>query len=302
MKTVTLLRFIHRNTLFLLLLLMAPAVGLAQDVQLGEVSFLGLQRDFAGIELSYRKADITGSGTGQKALVIYLHGGSSCGSDNVSQMREPGIDSIAGYLHRHQVDAVMLVPQCPDRSRGWGGMAQNIKALLDFTVRTEDIDTMRIYVLGGSMGGTGTWKMLSTFPGYFAAAMPCAANPKGMSVQNAATTPVYNVMGLDDKIMNGQVRQIAEDFIAQMRALGGEAEYETVPGWTHETTCIQSYSDHRLGWLFAHSRSLPNGIEPAGAQATECDGQWYTLQGVRVECPLLPGIYVRNGKKTLVNP
>ena len=82
MKTVTLLRFIHRNTLFLLLLLMAPAVGLAQDVQLGEVSFLGLQRDFAGIELSYRKADITGSGTGQKALVIYLHGGSSCGSDN----------------------------------------------------------------------------------------------------------------------------------------------------------------------------------------------------------------------------
>ena len=84
--------------------------------------------------------------------------------------------------------------------------------------------------------------------------MPCAANPKGMSAQNAATTPVYNVMGLDDKIMNGQVRQIAEDFIAQMRALGGEAEYETVPGWTHETTCIQSYSEHRLGWLFAHSR------------------------------------------------
>ena len=287
-------------TLFFLFLLLFSATGKCQDVQIGEVRFTALSRDFSGTEIGYRKADITSEEGGGKALVIYLHGGSSCGTDNVTQMQEPGIDSIASYLYRHQVPAVMLVPQCPDRSRGWGGMARNVKALLDFTARTEDIDTTRIYILGGSMGGTGTWKMLSTYPQYFAAAMPCAANPKGMSAEAVATTPVYNVMGLADKIMDGSVRTIAEDFIAQLRSLGDEAEYETVEGWTHEMTCIQSYSEERLGWVFAHSRSMANGISGTPARQDTGTDACYTLQGTRVERPLSPGIYIQGSRKVLV--
>ena len=76
--------------------------------------------------------------------------------------------------------------------------------------------------------------------------MPCAANPKGMVAENVAKTPVYNVMGLADKIMNADVRAIAEDFINQLKALGDDVQYETVEGWSHETTCIQSYTAARL--------------------------------------------------------
>ena len=290
-----------RGLLLLLLLLLTHVTGKGQDVQVGAVTFKALKRDFAGTDMGYRKADISSGAAGGKALVIYLHGGSSCGTDNVTQMQEPGIDSIASYLHRQQIPAVMLVPQCSDRSRGWGGMAGNVKALLDFTVRTEGIDTTRIYIFGGSMGGTGTWKMLSTYPRYFAAGMPCAANPKGMSAEAVATTPVYNVMGLADKIMNEQVRAIAQDFITQLRALGDEAEYETVEGWTHETTCIQSYSAARLGWVFAHSRSQASGIGGAPA-CQEVSGAWYTLQGMRLERPASPGLYIHAGRKVLVMP
>ena len=288
-----------RGLLLLLLLLLTHVTGKGQDVQVGAVTFKALKRDFAGTDMGYRKADISSGAAGGKALVIYLHGGSSCGTDNVTQMQEPGIDSIATYLHRQQIPAVMLVPQCSDRSRGWGGMAGNVKALLDFTVRTEGIDTTRIYIFGGSMGGTGTWKMLSTYPRYFAAGMPCAANHKGMSAEAVATRPVYNVMGLADKIMNEQVRAIAQDFITQLRALGDEAEYETVEGWTHETTCIQSYSAARLGWVFAHSRSQASGIGGAPA-CQEASGAWYTLQGMRLERPASPGLYIHAGRKVLV--
>ena len=149
------------------------------------------------------------------------------------------------------------------------------------------------------MGGTGTWKMLSTYPNYFAAGMPCAANPKGMSAENLATTPVYNVMGLDDKIMNGEARAIAEDFISQLQQLGDETKYETVEGWTHETTCIQSYSTERLDWVFAHKKQSANGIETT-VNDIYGNNAWYTLQGIKITQPLSHGLYIHNGKKVMV--
>lgn len=201
-------------TIIFLLLAVASSLGFAQTQPSDTLAFQSLSHNFADTSLGYRKAKVLCTDTTtSKALIIYLHGGSSCGTDNTTQMNEPGIDSIANYLVNHGVPSVFIVPQCPDRNKGWGGIAMNVKALLDFTAHVESIDTTRIYIFGGSMGRTGTWKMLSTFPGYFSEAMPCAANPKGMVAENVAKTPVYNVMGLADKIMNADVRAIAEDFI-----------------------------------------------------------------------------------------
>lgn len=287
-----------RKTLLLVFTTLA-ITSYAQEANEDGLTFVSLQRDFVGTTLGYRKANIDGNTTDSKSLVIYLHGGSSCGTDNTTQMKEPGIDSIANYLVSHQKSAVFVVPQSPDRNKGWGGLAKNVKALLDFTAQTENVDINMIYIFGGSMGGTGTWKMLSTYPNYFAAGMPCAANPKGMSAENVATTPVYNVMGLDDKIMNGEVRAIAEDFISQLQQLGAETKYETVEGWTHETTCIQSYSTERLDWVFAHKKQSANGIETT-VNDIYGNNAWYTLQGIKITQPLSQGLYIHNGKKVMV--
>lgn len=229
--------------------------------------------------------------------MIYLHGGSSCGNDNTTQMNEPSIDSIANYLSSHHKAAVFVVPQCPDLNKGWGGMTKNVKALLDFTAQTEGADPNQIYIFGGSMGGTGTWKMLSSYPDYFAAAMPCAANPKGMNVETVATTPVYNVMGLADKIMDSGVRIIAEDFISQLQQLGDEAVYEEVPDWTHETTCIQSYSTPRMDWVFAHTKPVTSSIVNPYNEQQKRDDAWYTLSGAKIAKPSSPGLYIHGGKK-----
>lgn len=289
-------------TIIFLLLAVASSLGFAQTQPSDTLAFQSLSHNFAGTSLGYRKAKVLcADTTTSKALIIYLHGGSSCGTDNTTQMNEPGIDSIANYLVIHGVPSVFIVPQCPDRNKGWGGIAMNVKALLDFTAHVEDIDTTRIYIFGGSMGGTGTWKMLSTFPGYFSGAMACAANPKGMVAENVAKTPVYNVMGLADKIMNGDVRAIAEDFINQLKALGDDVQYETVEGWSHEVTCIQSYTAARLDWVFSHRKTPSAGITTVTADCTiNPDTNWYTLQGQIISQPTTPGIYIHQGKKILV--
>lgn len=289
-------------TIIFLLLAVASSLGFAQPQPSDTLAFQSLSHNFAGTSLGYRKAKVLCADTAtSKALVIYLHGGSSCGTDNTTQMKEPGIDSIANYLVRHKMSSVFIVPQCPDRNKGWGALAMNVKALLDFTAHVEGIDTTRIYIFGGSMGGTGTWKMTSTFPGYFSGAMPCAANPKGMVAENVAKTPVYNVMGLADKIMNDDVRAIAEDFISQLEALGNDVRYEAVEGWSHETTCIQSYTTTRLDWVFSHRKTPSAGITTVTIdRPTNLDPNWYTLQGQIISHPIAPGIYIHQGKKTLI--
>ena len=281
------------------LFLLLSVMSFAQVQNDGGLSFIGLQHNFAGNILNYRKASNEGNAGDAKALVIYLHGGSSCGTDNTTQMNEPGIDSIANYLSNHHKAAVFVVPQCPDRNKGWGGMVKDVKALLDFTAQTEGVDPNQIYIFGGSMGGTGTWKMLSSYPDYFAAAMPCAANPKGMNAETVATTPVYNVMGLADKIMDSGVRTIAEDFIFQLQQLGDEAVYEAVPDWTHETTCIQSYSTPRMDWVFAHTKPATSSVLTQYDEERKRDDAWYTLSGVKIAKPSSPGLYIHGGNKRI---
>ena len=75
---------------------------------------------YNNITLPYRETVITAGGTQQKPiLVIYLHGGLKRGSDNVRQMNEDAIYTIADYLCRNCINAFMIVPQCPD-SLTWG--------------------------------------------------------------------------------------------------------------------------------------------------------------------------------------
>ncbi|MGM9809981.1 MAG: hypothetical protein ACI30J_03825 [Paludibacteraceae bacterium] len=91
---------------------------------------------YAGVEWGYRKAEIGKHREGRLAVIMYLHGGSSKGTDNEKQMNEPAIDTIANYLVSKQKKAVFIVPQCPEKdSKGkmmdWVKMASVLKGMLD---------------------------------------------------------------------------------------------------------------------------------------------------------------------------
>ena len=217
-----------------------------------EITFESAQGTYDGVTLPYRRAEINVEADSPAALVIYLHGGSSKGSDNEAQIAEPGVDSIKNYLRDSGKNAIFLVPQCP-ADKSWGAtMNAALKALIDEQVASGKVDASRIYILGGSMGGSGTWSLLSAYPGLFAAAMPVAGNPAGCIAENVAQTPLFTVMGTDDRIMSiDPVR----NFVAQLKYLGDECTMEVESGWTHEITCIQSYTAKRLEWVFSHTKT-----------------------------------------------
>lgn len=145
------------------------------------------------------------------------------------------------------------------------------------------------YIFGGSMGGTGTWSMLSAYPGLFTAAMPVAGNPSKCDADHVAQTPVFTVMGTADRIMNVEE---TSDFVDQLHAHQGIAEFEVEEGWTHEMTCIQSYTTRRLDWVFSHRRN-PSSIEKAtmGGSERRVVG-YYSFDGKALSEPPIKGAYI----------
>lgn len=241
----------------------------------------------AGIEMPYRVAHTEGAGN--QSLVIYLHGGSSKGNDNDVQMKEAGIDSIANYLDLKRLKTLYIVPQCPS-DKSWGGpMLSVLKALIDRHVGPNALENTDIYIFGASMGGTGTWSMLSAYPRLFTAAMPVAGNPSKCDADNVATTPVYTVMGTSDRIMSVQT---ASDFIDELNARGAVTRYDIEECWTHEVTCIQSYTTARLDWVFGHSRNS-SGIENTTVEDKNVKSvQYISLDGRQLSEPPFKGFYI----------
>ncbi len=203
------------------------------------------------VSLPYRKCVMNMSDDTEPALVIYLHGGSCKGDDNRTQMKEKAIETITRYLLDKNIASVMLVPQCPKNSSWGGSMNRVLKGLIDAFIQNGSADGNRIYIFGGSMGGTGTWSMVSAYPNVFAAAMPVAGNPSASDASKVATTPIYTVMGTADTVMN---LQVVTDFVEMLEANNGEIRFDSEDGWTHEETCEQSYTDDRLDWIFGHKK------------------------------------------------
>lgn len=244
-----------------------------------------------GITMGYRKCVITNeNSTEAPILVVYLHGGSSKGNDNEKQLLEPGTDSIARYLETHGINAIFLIPQCPT-DKSWGGpMNTMLKAMIDRYTSEGVADANRIYIFGGSMGGTGTWGMLSAYPNFFAAAMPVAANPSKTVVENVATTPACTVMGTADAIMKVET---AASFVEELKALDDDVRMDVEEGWTHETTCIQSYTTARLEWVFSHRRGTPSAISRPTSVSQVVSSQFFSIDGKRLSNPVASKLIIR---------
>lgn len=268
----------------LLVLFLGISFASAQGVTFSKETFTD-----AGITLPYRKAMVLGAEE-KASLVIYLHGGSSKGNDNETQMNEPGINSISTWLLNHKRKSIMLVPQCP-KDKSWiGPMLNVLKNLLQSYVDKGVVDN--VYIFGGSMGGTGTWNMLASYPGFFTAAMPVAGNPTGLDAECISKTPLYTVMGTADRIMKIEPVQ---DILSEMDAFGASYQLDIEQDWTHEDVCKNSYTIERLNWVFSHVENTANGIDMNQRDLSHpILIKWYDLQGhLLPNMPNHKGVYLK---------
>ena len=118
-------------------------------------------------------------------LVMFLHGAGERGSDNRIQITAHTA-ALAFTFNENQAKqpCFLVAPQCPTGG-SWNDTARRaqVPALIAALKAEFNVDSNRVYVTGLSMGGIGTWDLLSRNPSLFAAGVPMS----GSTSQSAAT-------------------------------------------------------------------------------------------------------------------
>jgi predicted peptidase len=199
-------------------------------------------------------------------LVLFLHGAGSCGSDNETQL-EVGISEWLGSDEAMaKYPCFFIVPQCPtgeDRQTcswsNWDSGRSRItvptRLALEIVAAAQkefSIDANRLYISGLSMGGFGTWDVITEYPDLFAAAVPICSGGDPAQAARIATVPVWIFHGGKDSVV--PVQRSRDMYQALLKA-GGHPGYTEYPGVDHESWEPALRDAQLLRWLFAQKRN-----------------------------------------------
>jgi predicted peptidase len=108
-----------------------------------------------------------------RPLILYLHGSGQIGSDNIRQVSAFPIENLLAQAK--QRGAFVYAPQT---SSSWLSKTttDRLMTMIDRAIVDLNADTDQLYVAGFSLGGAGTWNMLSRYSTRFAAGVPVMAD------------------------------------------------------------------------------------------------------------------------------
>jgi predicted esterase len=164
-------------------------------------------------------------GTKATPLLVALHG---MGGDENSM--------FDGYRETLKAEAqrVGFIVACPkgrDSASMYRGSAeQDVLDVIAEVRRDYKIDDSRIYMMGHSMGGFGTWSVAMDHPELFAGLGPISGGGNPASLEKIKSIPEYIVHGDDDKTVNvNQSRMMVE----AGKKMGVPMTYVEIPGGSH---------------------------------------------------------------------
>jgi len=196
-------------------------------------------------------------------LVVWLHGASGLGTDNLRQITEGGNEIGSRLWVRPDIQAkfpsFVVAPQMP-LTQNWGAPAsekltsygQLAVDLIDALAREFPIDRQRIYVVGQSMGGIGVWDLISKRPELFAAAVPVCAIANAQRVAAASSVKVWVFHGAKDV---GMPVTSAREVVAAFQAAGGAIKYTEYADAGHDVWTRAFAEPDLPAWLFAQRRT-----------------------------------------------
>ena len=177
------------------------------------------------------------------ALVVFLHGSGECG--NPSGMLRTGLPKFMNNGSLNSYDAIFIAPNTSNCS--WSSDATSTKELIDYVVNEYNVDRNHIIITGHSLGGNGTWDMVSRYPGFFSAAVPVSGCPN-VGVEKYLDIPIRSYVGASE---SSYYKNCNTNYVPKINNSGGNIQYILVPSPndTHGAV-INVYGDSELiNWM-----------------------------------------------------
>lgn len=207
-------------------------------------------------------------------LVLFLHGAGERGSDNIKQLTW-GSQLFLQGTNRRRYPAIVVFPQCPENSF-WSNVKMNtdskggrsfeflaggeptiaMSMAMDIEkqlISTYPVDTSRLYVMGLSMGGMGTFEIVRRMPNTFAAAIPICGGADTTTAKDIRKTSFWIFHGSNDNVVPVHYSQ------DMVRALQGfyntaDMQYTEYSGVGHNSWENAFAEPTLISWLFSHRK------------------------------------------------
>jgi len=198
--------------------------------------------DAAAEILPYRMyVPTTYTGTKAFPLIVALHGlgGTEDAFFENYERKLPPLAEQHGYILAaplgYRVDGsygwgLGTAPADPLTKRTQELSEQDVMQMLQHVRQHYRIDENRIYLMGHSMGGIGTWKLAAKYPDIWAAIAPISGSGAPATLERIRHIPEVVVHGDDDATVNVSG---SRTMVAKMKDLGTEVKYIEVPGGSH---------------------------------------------------------------------
>lgn len=187
-------------------------------------------------------------------VIFYLHGRHASGK-NLQSLKRYGLPY---YLEKgKKLDFIVVSPQCP-WNKNWAS-EDWFNPVFDEVATKLRIDDSRIYLIGMSMGGFGTWAIAHRMPDRFAAIAPMCGGADVRWTDRLSKIPTWVFHGTAD-------RQIpisrSEVMVKSLEKLKAEVKFTRLIGQGHDIS-KQFDNDELYSWLKDHSLTkLPFWQEP----------------------------------------
>lgn len=188
-------------------------------------------------------------------LVIFLHGSGERGNDNIVTLKHIA-PLFLNESNRAKYPCFVLVPQCP-ANENWAypdwyqepkEPMSSVISLIDSLKALPFIDNSRIYITGLSMGGYGTWYLLTKYPDMFAAAVPICGGGDTHQADKFKHVPIWNFHGAKDTAVPVDR---SRNMIRALKDSGGNPRYTEYKKVGHDSWVNAYQEPDLLPWLFA---------------------------------------------------
>jgi predicted peptidase len=207
-------------------------------------------------------------------LLIFLHGAGERGRDNDKQLTH-GSNLYTSDNFRKKYPAIIVFPQCPENSY-WASVLKNRSEKLEKrfkfkkrlnTFRTQEllelflhdleklyhIDSSKRYLGGLSMGGMGTFELVTRMPDYFAAAFAICGGGNPAWSKTLRKTPFWIFHGDNDNVVS---YRFSKRMFRKMKRFNKATRFTCYKGVSHNSWRKAFKDPELLHWIFSFKRPL----------------------------------------------
>ena len=204
-------------------------------------------------------------------LVLFLHGAGERGDDNIAQLKH-GAAMFTNPVNREEYPSFVIIPQCP-ADYYWPTIQRPLdmhvdnpfpldpemsmplaltKELLDKVIDEYPIDKNRIYIIGLSMGGMGTFEMTIRYPDLFAAAVPICGGVNTERFNGYESQTAFRIFHGDADVVVPV--QLSRDAYTKLKEEHINVEYIEFPGVNHDSWTPAFNLPDFMEWLFNQTK------------------------------------------------